>query len=151
MKKYWLQLIIGITVLVMAYQFLGYYPRVFSGSSVPAFPLLILSLLGIGVGWLLESSLLITFLRGKGGRSFHPDLLLGQGLLALILAFSHSLSHILAKSPLPDVFYRWLETYPAPLSLLGFVWLGITLLQSFSPQTEMFHVKQRRRKRDKSI
>lgn len=148
MKKFWLQMGLAIAVIVISYQFLAYYPRVFNSGGVQALPLLILSILGIGLGWLLEFPLLLSLIRGKGGRHFHPDLLFGQGIPALMLALSRSISRILADSPMPDFFYGWMDTYPAPLGLLGFTWLGIVILQSLSPQAEMFHVKQRRRKRD---
>ena len=110
-------------------------------------PLLFLSAMGIAVGLAISFPRLAALLKGQQNARFNRGIFFGQGLPALVLAFNAPIVKALAGSAVPDVFYLWLGRYPAPFGLLGFLWLGNIFIETLSPQPEVFHVKQRRRKR----
>lgn len=147
MKRFYINLIAGLAVMLLIRLFLDYFPAVFfKNSGVPALPLLLLSAMGVAAGLIIALPRLIALLQSNKGMQFNREIITGQGIPAMLLAFNAPIVKSLAGSAVPETLYSWLGRYPAPFSLAGFLWLGIIIIETLSPQPVMFHVKQRRRK-----
>ena len=85
-----------------------------------------------------------------GGKSRHRSginygVLFGQGIPAVFLGLNHLIIGLMSEIEVNIDYFGWLGKWGSELSLVGFVWLGITLCKTVKYSSGMFHVKQRRR------
>ncbi|MDD2496560.1 MAG: hypothetical protein PHT78_01360 [Desulfitobacteriaceae bacterium] len=81
--------------------------------------------------------------RRRGGINY--GILLGQGVPAVFLGLNPLIIGLMSTIEINLDYYGWFGKWGSELSLVGFVWLGITLCKTVKYSFGKFHVKQRRR------
>lgn len=152
MKKFCYQLIASSLVILLSTLYLKQYGTVYPSIQGPLFPAGILkTCLLAGTGMLIGLILLLPDILSMKNRKLRPyfqwSVFFGQGILALLLFINQPIIRWLIRNDFMKEPFPGLIGYPIAVSLLGSFWLGIVLVNTFKPNSDLFHMKQRRRGR----